>query len=105
MPAKAFQTKVYWVFAEGGIIVLASAHAGIDEDRLEIAAADLRSLSGPEARPRGLVIEGLSLPEIAERMSITANTARTHLNRVFEKTGVRTQPALVRVLLSSAPPV
>ena len=34
-------------------------------------------------------------------MGTTESTARTHLNRVFDKTGVRTQPALVRVLLSA----
>ena len=43
--------------------------------------------------------------ERATEMKITPNTARTHLNRVFEKTGVRTQTALVRVLLSTAAPI
>jgi DNA-binding CsgD family transcriptional regulator len=38
-------------------------------------------------------------------LGITANTARTHLDRIFDKTGVRTQPALVRALLSVAAPV
>ena len=96
--------KVYWVFAEGGQIIVSLHIPGIDKERLEVAAA-IFDLSPAQKRTAGLVVEGLSLPEIAERMSITANTARTHLNRVFEKTGVRTQPALVRVLLSSAPPV
>jgi DNA-binding CsgD family transcriptional regulator len=51
-----------------------------------------------------LVAEGLSLVDISARMGITANTARTHLNRIFDKTGVRTQPALVRVLLTAMAP-
>jgi DNA-binding CsgD family transcriptional regulator len=33
---------------------------------------------------------------------VTVNTARTHLHRMFEKTGVRSQPALVGALLSVA---
>jgi DNA-binding CsgD family transcriptional regulator len=97
-------TKVYWVFAEGGQIVVSLHVSGIDEDRLEVAAG-IFGLSPAQKQIAGLVVEGHSLPEIAERMAVSANTARTHLNRVFEKTGVRTQPALVRVLLSSAPPV
>lgn len=49
--------------------------------------------------------EGLTLGQIAERMSISESTARTHLDRVFEKTGVRAKPALVRVLLSIVSPI
>jgi DNA-binding CsgD family transcriptional regulator len=96
--------KVYWVFAEGGLIIVSLHTAGIDTERLDVAAA-IFDLSPAQKQVAALVVEGLSLPQIAQRMTITANTARTHLNRVFEKTGVRTQPALVRVLLSSAPPV
>lgn len=97
-------TKVYWVFAEGGEVVLSLHVPGIDSDRLDVAAA-IFGLSPAQREVAGLVVEGLSNREIAERLAITANTVRTHLNRVFEKTGVRTQPALVRVLLSSAPPL
>ena len=38
-------------------------------------------------------------------MGITSNTARTHLQRIFDKTGVHNQSALVRVLLSAIAPV
>jgi DNA-binding CsgD family transcriptional regulator len=101
---EGLQMRVYWVFAEGGLIVLGLHTPGIDENRLEIAAA-IFNLSPAQKETARLVMDGLSLPEIAERMNITANTARTHLNRIFEKTGVRTQSALVRVLLSAGPPV
>jgi DNA-binding CsgD family transcriptional regulator len=96
--------KIYWVFAEGGQIIVCLHVSGIDKERLEVAAA-IFGLSPAQKQIAGLVVEGLSLPEVAERLAITTNTVRTHLNRVFDKTGVRTQPALVRVLLSSAPPV
>ncbi len=32
--------------------------------------------------------------------SLMINAARTHLRRMFDKTGVRSQPALLRVVLS-----
>jgi DNA-binding CsgD family transcriptional regulator len=96
--------KVYWVFAEGGQIVVSLHIPGIDEGRMEVAAG-IFGLSAAQKQVASLVVEGLGLREISERMAINTTTVRTHLNRVFEKTGVRTQPALVRVLLSSAPPV
>ncbi len=36
-------------------------------------------------------------------MGITVNTARAYLKRVYDKTGVRRQPELVRLLLLSVP--
>ena len=40
------------------------------------------------------------LPAAAQKLGISPNTARTHLNRIFEKTGVSNQAALVRCLLT-----
>ncbi len=40
----------------------------------------------------------------AARCGISVNTARTHLTRVFEKTGVNRQAELIRVLMASATP-
>jgi DNA-binding CsgD family transcriptional regulator len=97
-------SRVWWVIADGGMILFSMDQKGIAEDRLEVAAV-IYGLSAAQKRLAALVAEGLSLAEIAERMAISANTARTHLNRVFDKTGVRTQAALVRVLLSTAAPV
>ena len=38
--------------------------------------------------------DGLTLPEIADALDIRLTTARTHLTRIFDKTGTRTQLAL-----------
>lgn len=43
---------------------------------------------------------GQSLKGAATELGISTNTARTHLSRLFEKTGVNTQAALVRLLHS-----
>lgn len=97
-------SRVWWVIRDGGMILFSLADRGLSESRLNVAAA-VYGLSPAQRRLTQLVSEGLSLTEIATRMGIAANTARTHLQRVFDKTGVRTQPALVRVLLTAAAPM
>ena len=97
-------TKVYWLKSEAGMILFTFGPQQLDERRLAVAAW-IYGLSPAQQRVASLVAEGLSLIEIARRMQITPNTARTHLNRIFEKTGVRNQTALVRVLLLAVAPV
>lgn len=46
------------------------------------------------------ISSGRSLTDSAEALGITINTARTHLSRIYDKTGVNSQTALVRLLLS-----
>jgi DNA-binding CsgD family transcriptional regulator len=94
---------VYWVAVDAGTIFLSIGAGRIGEKRLEMAAA-IYGLSPAQKQVAALIAEGLSLTDIAQRMGITANTARTHLNRIFHKTGVHTQPALVRILLSAIAP-
>jgi DNA-binding CsgD family transcriptional regulator len=96
-------TRIYWIRAQAALIFLSFGSPELDAKRLEKAALTY-GLSPAQTRLAGLVAEGLSLTESALRMGITPNTARTHLNRVFDKIGVRTQPALVRVLLSATAP-
>jgi DNA-binding CsgD family transcriptional regulator len=57
-------------------------------------------LTPAEARLAHEMIRGDGLGPCASRLGITTNTARTHLNRVFEKTGTKRQAELVRLLLS-----
>ena len=101
---EGLQTQICWVIGEGGMVYFSLDHAGLSQERLSVAAL-IYGLSLAQQQLAAHVAQGLSLPEIATAMGITTNTARTHLNRVFEKTGVHNQTALVRVLLSSAAPV
>jgi DNA-binding CsgD family transcriptional regulator len=91
--------RVWWVLAGDGSIIFAMGTAGLNEKRLD-AAAVVFGLSPAQKQLAAHVAGGRSLPEIADLMGITANTARTHLNRIFDKTGVHSQAALVRILLS-----
>ena len=97
-------TKVWWIVCESGAILFFLGGPDFEAQRLDTAAV-VYGLSPAQRRVAGHVVAGLSLTEIAETMKIKPTTARTHLDRMFEKTGVRNRSALVRVLLSSAAPL
>jgi DNA-binding CsgD family transcriptional regulator len=63
-------------------------------------AAIVFGLSAAQQRLAAEIVRGQTLPAAARTLGISGNTARTHLQRVFDKTGVHSQPALVRILLS-----
>lgn len=83
--------------ARGLVIVI----AGRPELRSQRAAAELHArygLTPTEAKLALLVADGSGLAAVAERMGIYLSTARTHLHRVFDKTGTRRQAQLTRLL-------
>jgi DNA-binding CsgD family transcriptional regulator len=47
------------------------------------------SLTKAELKVVALVTEGLTNPEIAERLTVSPWTIQTHLKRIFKKLGVR----------------
>lgn len=51
------------------------------------------------------MIEGKTIEEIAESLGISIATARTHLARLFTKTGTGRQADLVQKVMSALPPV
>jgi DNA-binding CsgD family transcriptional regulator len=55
-------------------------------------------LTAAEARVAVLVGGGRSGPETAAMLGISPSTVKTHLKRCFEKTGVRSQVGLARIL-------
>jgi DNA-binding CsgD family transcriptional regulator len=95
--------KVWWIIAESGRIWFAFGDAGLSDARLSAAAAAF-GLSPAQLEVARHIAQGQTLTQIADRLGITPNTARTHLDRIFDKTGVRTQPALVRMLLTVVSP-
>jgi DNA-binding CsgD family transcriptional regulator len=74
------------------------------QQRLD-AAAVIYGITPAQMRLVGLIVDGHDLVEAARQLSISINTARTQLRRMFEKTGVSSQATLVRALLSVAAPV
>jgi DNA-binding CsgD family transcriptional regulator len=92
-------TRVWWVVADAGAIYFLLDGQPMTDKRLDVAAA-IYGLSAGQRRLAGFIADGFTLPDAAREMGISANTARTHLQRIYDKTGVHNQPALVRVLLS-----
>lgn len=67
------------------------------------AIADGYGLTGAETRVLEEVLSGRTVAELAERLGVTTATARTHLSRIFAKTGVQRQSALLRLAASMSP--
>jgi DNA-binding CsgD family transcriptional regulator len=68
-------------------------------ERIDVAAT-IFGLSPAQTELAAQIASGLALTQAADHLGISPNTARTHLTRIYEKTGVNSQPALVRLLLS-----
>ena len=68
------------------------------------AFARLYRLTSGEVRVLLALIQGLGGKEAADMLGISEPTVRTHLQRIFSKTGTSRQTDLLRLLQSSAPP-
>jgi DNA-binding CsgD family transcriptional regulator len=94
---------VAWVSKQDELLIVSFNDVQSAEHQLEYAQT-LFSLSPAQLRLASLVLEGLDMPTSAERLGISLNTAKTHLQRLFDKTGTRSQSALVARLLGIVPP-
>jgi DNA-binding CsgD family transcriptional regulator len=66
------------------------------------ALHQLFGLTPAEIRLCIALVQGKSVEEYALETGISSNTARTHVKRIYSKTGVRRQSELVRLLLKSS---
>jgi DNA-binding CsgD family transcriptional regulator len=64
---------------------------------------ELYALTVVEARLAAWLSQGKSVEEAAAAMGVTVNTARAYLKRIYNKTGVRRQSELMRLLLLALP--
>ena len=55
-------------------------------------------LTAAEARVTEGLVRGMAVVELAQEMRVQANTIRTHLKRIYNKTGARRQSELVQLL-------
>ena len=84
---------------------LAAGRSGAPE-LVHLPAADpvaAAGLSLREADVLVLLLQGLTTPAVAARLSVAPSTARSHCRAVLRELGVRDRRGL-RVLLSSPPP-
>lgn len=85
----------------------------VERGQTELIAAGARprrvALSGVEAltpsqrRVAALAVEGLSAPEIAQRLFVTVNTVESHLRHVYIKLGIHSRNELATALVAAAP--
>lgn len=71
----------------------------------EAHPSELYGLTAAEARTATALLAGEGPREIAEQLGIGVATVRTHLHRVFDKTGATRQSDLVRLLMAHASPL
>ena len=75
----------------------ASAHPEVLGAAFKLTPAELRVLLA-------MVALG-SVPEVAAALGVADTTIRTHVGRLFEKTGVRRQADLVKLVTGYAAPL
>lgn len=95
--------QIVWVsFLENMYLV---SFQDIEENtrRLDVAA-ELFELSPAQIKLASALVNGLDLQGATEELGVSINTLRTQLQRIFDKTGTRTQAALISKLLTSATP-
>ena len=95
--------QLCWVMANSGRIYIAINNEDLTEQRLA-AAAVIHGLTPAQIRLAREIVAGHDLPTAAKALGVSSATLRTQLQRIYDKVGVRTQPALVRVLMSSTAP-
>ena len=89
-----------WVLLEDGKALISFDDAAAVERRIA-RAREVFGLSPAQTRLARLIVDGQDLAAASDRLGVSVNTLRTQLQRIFDKTGVRSQAALVRSLLSA----
>jgi DNA-binding NarL/FixJ family response regulator len=76
-------------------MILAATRAPAQPDPGPFAAAPPDGLTQREVEILGLIAAGLANPEIAGRLCLSNHTVKTHINRIFAKTGSRDRAAAI----------
>ncbi|MGJ8529966.1 nuclear transport factor 2 family protein [Maritalea sp.] len=87
------------LFVRDGLTFVETQNDGDIDARLSVAKFVFGLSEGQMLLAQRIVL-GDNLTTASEILGISVNTARTHLSRVYIKTGVNSQTALVRTLLS-----
>ena len=92
-----------WVLLEDGRALVSFDDAETVARRIA-SAREVFGLSPAQTRLARLIVDGQDLAAASDHLGVSVNTVRTQLQRIFDKTGVRSQSALVRALLSADAP-
>ncbi len=80
------------------VAVLVEPSSTVSDAALSVSIREALGLTAREAEITALLVDGLSLAEIAARLRLQVGTARNHLKRVFEKCRTNRQSELVALL-------
>ena len=84
-------TRKEQVIVEREVMVPAATHFVLNEQRLQELAITKRELE-----ILGLIAQGLSNREIAERLFVSENTVKTHSSRLFDKLSAKRRTQAVQ---------
>ncbi len=99
-PEDGSGSQAIWVVNQGSKVRVSLSSGATFEERLETATSAF-GLSPAQCRLAACIVDGMSLTDAARQQGISASTARTQLQRIFDKVGVRTQPGLVSALIAA----
>jgi DNA-binding CsgD family transcriptional regulator len=94
---------VCWVLVEDGKILVSFNDDQMLKRRVA-AAQGIYGLTAAQAQVAQLLAQGHDPSLAAEKLGVSINTVRTHLRRMFDRTGAHSQSALVGLLLSAEAP-
>jgi DNA-binding CsgD family transcriptional regulator len=92
-----------WVLIEDGKILVSFNDEQLLKRRIAIAQG-MYGLSAAQAQLAKYLAEGHELSVAAGKLGVSINTVRTHLQRMFDRTGTHSQSALVGLLLCAESP-
>ena len=97
--------KARWGVEQSAIAAVFIARADTAPQMPAAALALEYDVTPAEARVLELIVEGRKPREIAETLGVSINTVRTHLARLFHKTGTSRQAELVAMMGRMTPSV
>lgn len=74
----------------------------LNEDFNSPTKKNIPALTHKEREIIKLICEGLSNKEVAYRLSLSEQTVKCHLNRIFKKTGLRNRTQLMKIFYNTA---
>lgn len=103
MPLNALRRKSVGSGGEAAYILFVKRND--PKDKTVIASFAKRfGLTGQETRVLQTVLDSGGVPMAADILGISPSTARTHVTSIFDKTGVRRQADLIRILIEMKSP-
>jgi DNA-binding CsgD family transcriptional regulator len=91
-----------WCSGEQAVAAVYITDPGQIPQRPEATMSRMYGLTPAEAKVAALIARGLSGRQAADKLEVSYNTLKTHLRRVFVKTGTNNQGALIRLMVAGA---